>query len=427
MENIEVKNIPKSRWFRIIPPCILVYIIAYMDRQNISFAIAGGMNRTLGIGSTVAGIAAGIFYVGYVILQIPGGNYAEHKSAKKFILKSIMAWGLISIITGFVNQTWELLALRFALGVAEGGVMPAILVLITHWFPNEERGMANGFFAFNFAIASVITAPLSGWIISFSNWRWVFIIEGIIAFMLIFIWYPMISDSPEEAKWISCEEKEWLVERLKEEQRELKEATRSSEKKQNIYASSSLWLLTITYFCYQVGIYGYSLWLPTLIKELTKTGIGIVGLLSAVPYVGLIFGIWIFSYLSDKTQKRKLFAIIPMIFFALSLTFSVKFKANIWTSYVFLALAGVFIHDYYSSFWSLPPMLFESDVSGAARGFINGIGCLGGFIGPYLVGLVMTYTNSSDIGMYILAIVLLIGCFFNAVIKLPTIIKENRN
>lgn len=416
---MEAKSLLKNRWFRVIFPCILVYIVAYMDRQNISFAIAGGMDKALGINSTIAGIAAGIFYLGYVIFQIPGGNYAERKSAKNFIVISILSWALISLVTGFVNSSWMMLLLRFCLGVAEGGLMPAILVLIAHWFPNEERGRANGYFAFNFAIASFITAPLSGWIISFSNWRWVFIIEGLIAFLLIFIWYPMIDDVPDKAKWISQDEKEWLNKKLSEEQEKIKENTNIIEKKQNIYASASLWLLTITYFCYQIGIYGYSLWLPTLIKQLTKTGIGMVGILSAIPYIGLIFGIWIFSHLSDKTGKRKLFSILPMILFAISLTLSVVFKSNIWTSYVFLALAGSLIHDYYSSFWTLPAMLFESEVSGAARGFINGIGCLGGFVGPYIVGLIMNYTNSSDLGIYILAITLLVGAFVNAIIKLP--------
>ena len=139
MINDIVKKIPSGRWIHIIPPTILVYIVAFMDRTNIGFAIAGGMNKSLGITSTVAGIAAGIFFIGYMFLQVPGGRIAEKGSAKKFITWTIVAWGGLAILSGFVQNITQLLIIRFLLGVAEGGVYPAILTIISHWFPNEER------------------------------------------------------------------------------------------------------------------------------------------------------------------------------------------------------------------------------------------------------------------------------------------------
>ncbi|WP_200880757.1 MFS transporter [Thermoactinomyces daqus] len=215
-------TLPNRRWLRIIPPAILVYIVAFMDRTNIGFAMAGGMDRELGMTTSLSGLAAGIFFVGYIILQVPGGIIAEKGSAKKFIAWTIIAWGTLATVTGFVQNATQLMILRFLLGVAEGGVWPAILVIISHWFPNEERGRANAFFMMNIAIASIITGPLSGWILSIWNWRMVFIIEGIISLALIFVWLPLISDRPQDAKWISEQERDYLVKRWRTEQELLK-------------------------------------------------------------------------------------------------------------------------------------------------------------------------------------------------------------
>ncbi|MCH3963447.1 MAG: MFS transporter [Clostridium sp.] len=417
MDYVNEKKISNGRWKHIIPPCILVYIVAFMDRTNISFAIAGGMDKSLGMTSTIAGLASGIFFVGYMILQIPGGNYAEKKSAKKFIGISLVAWAVLSITSGFVTSVWQLLILRFLLGVGEGGVWPAVLVIISHWFPNEERGRANGFFMMNFAIASIITGPISGWIISFSSWRWVFIIEGCLALLLILVWYPLISDRPQDAKWISEGEKDWILDSLKQEQLKIDSNIKHSNNKNSIYANPELWKLTLSYFCYQVGIYGFFLWLPTLIKQLTNSGIGIIGVLSVFPYIGTLFGIWIFSVLSDKTMKRKMFTAVPMLGLALALFLSVQFKSNIWISYGFLILCGFFLQGYNSSFWSMPPLIFSTSEAGGARGFINALGNLGGFIGPYFVGW-LTVAVNSNVSIYFLTIAIIIGCLINSSIKL---------
>ncbi|PRR84031.1 putative tartrate transporter [Clostridium luticellarii] len=417
MNYVNEKKISNGRWKHIIPPCILVYIVAFMDRTNISFAIAGGMDKSLGMTSTIAGLASGIFFVGYMILQIPGGNYAEKKSAKKFISISLIAWAILSVASGFVTSTWQLLILRFLLGVGEGGVWPAVLVIISHWFPNEERGRANGLFMMNFAIASIITGPISGWIISFSSWRWVFIIEGCLALLLILVWYPLISDRPENAEWISEEEKNWILDSLKQEQLKIDNNIKQSDGKSSIYVNPELWKLTLSYFCYQVGIYGFFLWLPTLIKQLTNSGIGIIGILSVFPYIGTLLGIWIFSVLSDKTMKRKMFTALPMLGLALSLFLSVQFKSSIWISYAFLILCGFFLQGYNSSFWSMPPLIFTADEAGGARGFINALGNLGGFIGPYFVGW-LTVVINSNVSIYFLTIAIIIGCLINWSIKL---------
>lgn len=172
MMSIEIeKPTTRGRWLHIIPATILVYIVAYMDRTNIAIGIAGGMDEDLGMTASFAGLVAGIFFIGYIFLQIPGGQIAERLSAKKLIAWTIVAWGGFALLTGFVQTPTQLLIIRFVLGVAEGAVYPAILALIGHWFPNEERARAIAYFQMNLAVASIITGPLSGWLIETYGWR----------------------------------------------------------------------------------------------------------------------------------------------------------------------------------------------------------------------------------------------------------------
>lgn len=205
--NRSLKEIPKQRWLRIIPPILIACIISYMDRVNIAFAMPGGMDAELGITASMAGLAGGIFFLGYLFLQVPGGKIAVHGSGKKFIGWSLVAWVIISILTGLVTNQYQLLFLRFSLGVAEGGMLPVVLTMISNWFPDAERGRANAIVIMFVPIAGIITAPLSGWIISALDWRWLFIIEGLLSAAVLAMWVLTVCDRPQEARWISPEEK----------------------------------------------------------------------------------------------------------------------------------------------------------------------------------------------------------------------------
>jgi len=391
MSNDIVKKIPAGRWIHIIPPTILVYIVAFMDRTNIGFAIAGGMDKTLGITSTIAGLAAGIFFIGYMFLQVPGGRIAETGSAKKFITWTIVAWGILAMLSGCVQNITQLLIIRFLLGVAEGGVYPAILTIISHWFPNGERGRANSFFIMNIPIASIITGPLSGWIISAYSWRYVFIIEGAVAFLLMFIWLPLISDRPSDAKWISKEEKDYIESTLREEQIALGGKKVVKHSIGTVLSNKNIWKLIAIYFCFNTGVYGFALWLPTILKTLTHSGMSGVGMLSTIPYIGTIIGLYVFATLSDRSMNRKLYTAIPLFGFALCLFLSVVFKSSIWVSFAFITGCGVFFQATSGVFWTMPPILFDGDMAASSRGIINALGNLGGFAGPFLVGLLTTH------------------------------------
>lgn len=399
MAELNNTSVPKGRWKHIIPATILVYIVAYMDRTNIAIGIAGGMDKDLGMTASFAGLVAGIFFIGYIFLQIPGGQIAERYSAKKFIACTIVVWGGLATATGFIQDQAQLLIIRFVLGVAEGGVYPAILALIGHWFPNEERARAIAFFQMNLAVASIITGPLSGWLIEAYGWREMFIIEGILSLALLFVWLPLVSDHPHQAKWLDPRERQWLEMKFAQDN-----ASLGNEKQLSIRAVLSnlnLWKLVGIYFFFQVGFYGFALWMPALIKQLTGSGMSIVGLLTAAPYILCIFGQYYIAKWCDQTMNRRLYTAIPMVGFAICLILSILFENNVWLAYGMMVLCGFFLQAYAGPFWTLPPLLFPSNVLGGVRGTINALGNLGGFIGPYLVGL-LTVTVSKNAGLSVL-------------------------
>jgi len=386
-----------ARWVRIIPATIVVYIVAYMDRVNIGFAMAGGMNEALHLSLLTSGIAAGIFFLGYLVLQLPGGHLAEHGSAKRFIQWSIVAWAGISFLTGFVRNGWELLSMRFLLGVAEGGAYPAILVLIGNWFPQEELGRANGLFLVSLPLSAAISNPLSGWVVANYSWRGLFFFEGLVALVLLFLWTPLISDRPEEAQWLTNEERAYLLRVLGDEK--LAKAKAGSEGNParsyvQLLNHPQLQLMVAIYLCYSTAAYGYLFWLPTIVKTSTRMNLTTVGWLSAAPLLASVVGVYWFGAWSDREGNRRRYCGMAMAGFGICFWSTTWFPAHLWLSYALLVVAGMFSKGMMSPFWSMPSLLFPPGVSGGARGIINGIGNMGGFAGPVLVGWLAHWTSS---------------------------------
>jgi len=430
MSEVAVNNrIPAQRWLRIIPATIILYIVTFMDRMNISFAMAGGMNESLGISLKSAGLAAGIFFLGYMVLQAPGGHIAEHRSAKKFISWTIVGWGVLSILNGFIQNEWQLLLIRFLLGVAEGGVYPAILVIIANWFPADEIGRANAMFMTSTAIAAVITNPVSGWIVSHYDWHWLFILEGVISLALIFIWVPLIADSPQSAKWLSKEERDYLLEKLRidKEVKLLKEgADKETVSYKTLCLDKNLWLLILIFNLGMIGAYGFGIWLPTILKNITKYGMTQVGFLSVMPFLVSIVGLYVIASFSDKSKNRRFFTAFPMFCFGIGLLLSTVFPDDIWISYGMLVATGFFIKSMPSSFWTMIPMLFSPGVAGGTRGIINAFGNIGGFLGPYLVGWIAA-SYDMKMAIYGLAGSLLLGAVVTFLLPSVTSGKSQRD
>jgi MFS family permease len=422
--ELPTPSTPHRRWWRIIPPTIIIYIVAYMDRMNISFAIVGGMNKSLGLSLTTAGLAAGVFFFGYMLLQVPAGHIAEHGSAKKYILWTIIAWGGLSLLTAFVQNAWQLFAMRFLLGVAEGGVYPALLTIIGNWFPSKELGRANAFFLMSLPLSTFITNPISGWIVANFNWRWLFIMEGIISLALICIWMPLISDHPEEAKWISEEEKDYLRATLAAEKAERLGPSDAPNRVEHSYrrllGDKNLWLLIALLICYTTGQYGFTIWLPTLVQNLTRQSLTAVGWLTSLPYVSALAGLYLFGALSDKTRNPRLCTALSLVGFAFCFWFAMLFPRHIWFSFWLLVLTGVFTKSMQAPFWAIPPLLFPPGLAGGSRGIINALGNLGGFLGPALIGWLATRTGDMRVGIFGLACSLLLGAALTMLLSRAT-------
>ncbi|NIF38010.1 MFS transporter [Enterobacter sp. Tr-810] len=402
-------NIPSTRWLRIITPVLIACIISFMDRVNISFALPGGMEADLGITSQMAGVASGIFFIGYLFLQIPGGRIAVNGSGKRFIAWSLVAWAIVSVATGFVTHEYQLLVLRFILGVSEGGMLPVVLTMVSNWFPEKELGRANAFVMMFAPLGGMLTAPVSGAIIAAFDWRWLFIIEGLLSLVVLAVWWFMISDRPEEARWLPQAEREYLVKTLAAERAaKLAEAPVSKAPVKDVFRNPGLMKLVILNFFYQTGDYGYTLWLPTILKGLTGGNMASVGFLAVLPFVATLAGIYVISLFSDRSGKRRLWVRFSLYCFAAALIASVVLREHVVAAYIALVICGFFLKAATSPFWSMPGRIAAPEVAGSARGVINGLGNLGGFCGPYLVG-VMIYLYGQNVAVCALAGSLLIA------------------
>jgi len=382
----------RARWVRLIPIAIVVYIISFMDRTNIGFALSG-LQHDLHINSAQQGLAAGIFFIGYLTLQIPGGHLAEHWSAKKFVGIMILIWGALAICTGFVQNFWQLLVLRFFLGVAEAGIWPAILVLISHWFPAAERARAYAYWIMNIALASIITAPLSGWILSFADWRWLFVIEGAFPFLIAApLWWAFAADRPRDASWCSDEEREYIEAAL--ERDTVAEPEQSGLR--DVLRSSVVWRLTVVYFLIQIGFYGLNIWLPHVVKGITGGSEVEVGLVTAIPYVVAMFGLWFNGQAADRTGRYSRHVFISMLIGAVTLVISTALGTGmpiLAIALVSIAMGGALAYD--GPLWASASRAVPVAIAGAAMGFINALGNLGGFVGPYIGGALQDSSGGS--------------------------------
>jgi MFS family permease len=399
-------SVGRARWARLIPIAIIVYIISFMDRTNIGFAL-DGLHNDLGIDKAQQGLAAGVFFIGYLSLQIPGGHLAEHWSAKKFVGIMILVWGCLAVLLGFVQNFTELLVVRFFLGVAEAGIWPAILVLISHWFPAAERARAYGYWMMNIAIASIITAPLSGWILTFGDWRWLFVIEGLFPFVIAApLWWTMVADHPRDASWCSDEERDYIEAGLAADREA--EAHQEHRGIADVVRNSVVLRLTLVYFLIQIGFYGLNTWLPTVVENITGSAIWKVGLITAIPYICAMVGLWFNAKGADRTGRYSRHVFLSMLIGSVTLVISVMLGTStpiLAIALISIAMGGALAYD--GPFWATASRAVPVALAGAAMGFINAIGNLGGFVGPYIGGWLQDASGSFKSTSWFLAVALL--------------------
>jgi len=377
------KIIAQSRWYRLIPVAFITYSLAYLDRANFGFGAAGGMAADLHITAAMSSLLGSLFFLGYFFFQIPGAYYAANRSAKKLIFWSLILWGLLAMATGLLNDVSILIVIRFMLGVVESAVMPSMLVLLSRWFTKTERSRANTFLILGNPVTILWMSIVSGYLVNSLGWRGMFILEGAPAIVWAFFWWRLVEDKPARATWLTDGEKEALEEALQKEQQVIKPVKNYAA----AFRSRAVILLCLQYATWSIGVYGFVMWLPSIIKAAPDMSIVKTGWLTSLPYVFAVLGMLIASYFSDKTLLRKSFIWPFLLIGAIAFYGSYLLGANhFWLSFVLLIIAGTAMYAPYGPFFALITEILPSNVAGGAIALINSLGALGSFAGSFLVG-----------------------------------------
>jgi MFS transporter, ACS family, tartrate transporter len=405
----------KVTW-RLIPLLFTCYIIAYIDRINVGFAKLQ-LREVLGVDDavfgSVYGLGAGLFFIGYFLFEIPSNLILARVGARIWIARIMIIWGFVATTMMLINSASMFYIMRFTLGVAEAGFYPGILLYLTYWFPARERARTIALFATGAVIAGIIGSPLSGAILGMhgaaglDGWQWLFLLEGIPAVLLGVVVIFMLPNGPNKAKWLSEKEKTWIQYRLDEEIAQRKGLVHFRFSKALL--SRSVWLLCLVYFLLNVGGYGYEMWLPSIINDLkgmsfTSFGIGMV---NAIPYLAAAVAMFVVGHHSDRSGDRRWHVAISAAVSAVGFFLSAYFQ-NPFLAMAALTVAFIGLKSTVGPFWALATTFLTGTAAAGGIAFINSVGNLGGFVGPYLVGVFKDKTGNNELALYILGGALLL-------------------
>ncbi|GMG89110.1 MFS transporter [Cupriavidus metallidurans] len=399
----------KVSW-RLVPFLLLCYVVAYLDRVNVGFAKLQMLND-LKFSETIYGLGAGIFFIGYFIFEVPSNVILHKVGARIWIARIMITWGLISAAMMFVTTPMMFYVLRFLLGVAEAGFFPGIILYLTYWYPASRRGRTTTYFMTAIALSGVIGGPLSGWLMQsfdghngWSGWQWMFLVEGIPS-ILVGLWVlAYLDDRITHAKWLTDDEKALLQRNIASEDQH-----KEDPPVVQVLSSPRVWLMSAIYFSFVMGLYGVSFWLPTIIKQTGVKGALDVGLLTAIPYGCAVIGMILFARSADRRGERRWHIAIPALAGAVGLVLSVQWHSDTTMAMVALTIATIGILTTLPLFWSLPTSFLAGTGAAAGIALINSLGNLAGFLSPYAVGWLKDMTQSTDSGMYLLAVCMVVG------------------
>jgi sugar phosphate permease len=401
-----------ARWTRIIPVALIMYTIAFIDRTNISLALPR-ISHDLSLDPQQAGTVAGIFFWGYLALQIPGGHLAKHWSPKKFISVLLVAWSLFAIGCGFARTYRELLLLRLLLGVAESGVFPATLILLSHWFSRAERARANALWLLCLPCAVILSSPFSGWMLDHWGWRAMLIAEGALPLVWLAIWLVLIEDHPGEARWLTSPERDSLVATLRAESLDLER----SESIPYLHAlmRPQVLVLAAIYFCFVSGQMGLLFWLPSATQNFKKLSSLHTGIFYTFPFIIGAIALLIVARHSDQTRERRKHTAAAMLLggtFILLAVIVIAYSPGL--AFAFIILSGVGAYGPMAPFWAIPTETLPAKTVGSVMGLVNAIGNLGAYFAPLIVGYLNKTTGNFVSGFAYLGAITVLGgalCF----------------
>ena len=393
---------------RLIPFLFLLYIVAYVDRINVGFA-ALQMNEALGFSASTYGFGAGIFFLSYMLFEVPSNLILARVGARRWIARIMITWGIISSSMMFVRGAGSFYTLRFLLGLAEAGFFPGIIYYLTQWFPARERGRAIAAFMTATLAAGVIGGPVSGALLSLhgfaglAGWQWLFLLEGLPAVVLGFVVLRRLDERPEDARWLTEAERRKLVACVESD----RHGATSEVGPWAAMRSGRTWLLALVYFTIPVTTYGIGFFLPQMLKTASGGTNFTVGLLSAIPYAAGAVAMVIVGRHSDRAGERRWHVLVPALVGASGVVLSAASYGPAW-SVVTLSIAMVGAASMLGPFWALATATMRGVGAAAAIALINSIGNTGGFVGPYLLGAVNDATHRFTAGLFVIAAMLVV-------------------
>ena len=402
----------RKAYLRLLPILFFCYMIAYVNRSNVAIA-ALTMSRDLpGFDNAVIGFGAGVFFAGYFLLEIPGTLLVEKWSARKWISRIMISWGIVAALTACVRRPWEFYTVRFFLGLAEAGFFPGVIVYLTHWFPSRDRARALAWFFVAAPLAQIASPKISNWllkigiegrppILGWVGWQWVYIAWGIPAVVLGFVVLAMLTDRPGQARWLTADERQALEQELKRE-KELHHAGRHMTVLEALRNPKVL-TLAAAYFFVVAGNYGIEFFLPKIFERWYHLKLDMVTWLVVLPPIGSLIGQILVGWNSDRTKERRLHASLPIFVGAAALGVVALLEAPpLWLIVLLFVVVLTGQKAYMPAFWALPSLFLTEAAAAGSIGLINSVGNLGGWVGPWALGWLEAQTGSFKPGLLVL-------------------------
>ncbi|WP_298145716.1 MFS transporter [uncultured Acinetobacter sp.] len=398
----------KISW-RLLPFLLLCYFFAYLDRINIGFAKLQ-MQQDLGFSDAIYGMAAGIFFLGYVIFEVPTNLYFNKVGARKTFMRIMVLWGITSMSMLFVTTPTMFYVLRFLLGVFEAGFAPGLIFYLTYWYSGARMARVMAIVMLAAPLGGMLGAPLSTQIMThmhniyhMAGWQWLFLLEGFPTVLLGIMAYFYLVDHPQDAKWLSQDEKKLLQEEIQHHQ-----AQQTHKGFKSVLKDPWIYFMALGYFSIISGIYAVGFWLPSLLKTSGIQSLTMIGWLVAIPYLLSAIMMNIFARRSDRYQERKWHSILPTLFAGVCLSVSV-ISGNFILSFIAICFATGFMFVGYTIFWSIPSQYLSGTAAAGGIALINSIGLMGGFVSPNIMAFAQSSTHSLVAGWIAIAVLLGFG------------------
>lgn len=410
---------------RVLPFVMLMYVVCYVDRINVAFANLR-MSADLGFSDRVYGLGVGMFFVGYVLFEVPGAIIVERWSARKWMARIMITWGLMTILTGFIHTPRQFYLARLLVGISEGSFFPGIIVYLTHWFRESDRAKAIGFFYIGSPGASVVGSLVAGWVLGvhwlgITGWRWLFILEGVPPIVLGVVAFFYLTDWPHQARWLPSDERDWIV-------RELETETKAKKKARDYSIGQSfrdpqVALLVLAWFLSLTAFLGATYWFPTFVKRLSHLPDTRVALLASLPGIAGIVGMVVNGWDSDRSGERRWHAALPLAAAGMCFLLLLVTNNHFAPSMALLSLGCALFYSFQPVMWAMPTIILCESAAAACFGLINSVGQIGGLAGPYIVSYLNEVTGGLRAAFLFLGVAFLLSASVLLLLKIKSTVR----